>query len=244
MNTTLTIVIPAYNESRRIIKTLNEIDEYILHREPADYLVLVVDDGCLDDTKEVVSSWIKDKSKNKGCFKVISYSPNKGKGYAVREGFSNTNTDLVLYTDADGASPIQEVEKLLSAINEGFDLACGSRVLKGDGNTVEMSFKRRFVGFTFQCILKLFGLAPLKDTQCGFKLFKIDVAKKLAQNRKCFNYSFDIEYLFLAKKFGYKIKEVPINWYHVKGSKVSIFRDSIKMLIEVLEIRFMYKYNW
>ena len=245
MNKTLTIIIPAFNESKRIKKTLNEIDEYISSNSFSHlYQVVVVDDGGLDNIKELVNSWIEKECKNKSVFKVLSYLPNHGKGYAVKEGFLNATSDLILYTDADGASPIKEVEKLLHWIDNGYDVACGSRILQDKSSQVEMSFKRRIIGFVFHLILVLLRLASLRDTQCGFKLFQRDVAKKLAESQKCFNYSFDIEYLFLSRKLGYKIKEVPINWYHVHGSKVSILKDSIAMLIEVLKIRFCYKYNF
>ena len=244
MNKSLTIVIPAFNESKRILKTLNDIDAYTSKiSTPNLFEIIIINDGSTDNTAEVVTKWIENESKNKNNFKLLSYLPNKGKGYAVREGFFKVNSDLVLYTDADGASPIQEIEKLLFYIDQGFDVAIGSRVLKDKDTKVAMSFTRRFTGRIFHLILSVLGLATLEDTQCGFKLFKASVAKKLAENQKCFNYSFDIEYLFLLKKFGYKVKEVPVNWHHVEGSKVNIFTDSIKMLMEVLKIRFIYKYN-
>ena len=244
MNIALTIVIPAFNESKRITKTLNDIDNYINKiSKPNLFQIIVVDDGSTDSTSNVVNDWIQNKSKNKKCFQLISHMPNKGKGYAVNQGFLKASNSLVLYTDADGASPIEEVEKLLFWINEGCDVAIGSRILKGKDAKVTMSFTRRFTGRIFHLVLSSLGLAGLKDTQCGFKLFKTYVAKKLAENQKCLNYSFDIEYLFLLKEFDYKVKEVPINWCHVEGSKVNIFKDSIKMFIEVLKIRFTYKYN-
>ncbi len=244
MNETLTIVIPAFNESKRIYKTLDDIDSYINKISKPDFFqIIIVNDGSTDNTTDVVNNWSQNESKNKKCFQLVSYMPNRGKGYAVREGFLKVSTDLVLYTDADGAAPIEEIEKLQKAINEGFDLVIGSRILKDSTSEVSMSFTRRFSGRIFHSVLSMFDLARVKDTQCGFKLFKSSLAKKSAQNQKCFGFSFDIEYLFLAKKWGYKIKEVPINWYHVEGSKVNIFRDSVKMLIEVLKIRFLYKYN-
>ena len=240
----LTIVIPAFNESGRILKYLRDIDEYIT-RQPTKSLfsVIVINDGSLDDTKGIVSSWIRDESNNKSCFELVSYIPNRGKGYAVKEGFLRASSDLVMYTDADGASPIKEVGKLLSCINDGYDVACGSRILKSEETKVKMGLKRRAVGFVFHLILKFLGLADLRDTQCGFKLFKTSAAKKIIEKQKCFNYSFDVEYLFLANYLGYKIKEVAINWYHIEGSQINLLKDSIKMLLEVLKIRFVYKYN-
>lgn len=244
MNQTLTIVIPAYNESKRIIKNLESIDKYITRRcVESLFKVLIVDDGSTDDTKEVVENWIKGQSVNKTNFSLTSHKPNRGKGYTVKKGFSAATTDLVMYTDADGASPIEEVEKLIHSINNGYDVACGSRILKGKDVEVTIGIKRRFIGLIFHMILRLLGLADLKDTQCGFKLFKTFAARKIVESQRCFGYSFDVEYLFLAKNLGFKIKEVPVNWYHVEGSKVNLLRDSIKMLLEVLKIRFLNKYN-
>lgn len=242
MQQTLTIVIPAYNESKRILKNLIEIDDYISEKSLKDSVqTIIVNDGSNDDTYEVVNNWISKESKNH--FSIVSYTENKGKGYAIKTGFLKSNSDLILYTDADGASHIEEMEKLLNVINQGFDVACGSRVLQNDSSNVKMAVKRRLIGLIFHIILSTLGLDFIQDTQCGFKLFRSEVAKRLANTQKCFNFSFDIEYLFLAKRFGYKIIEVPINWYHVKGSKVNLIIDSIKMLIEVLKIRFIYEYN-
>ncbi len=241
MNESLTIIIPAYNESQRIVSYLSKIDSYTSKNKNIN--VLVINDGSTDNTDKIVTDWIKEKSTNKSHFEIISHFPNRGKGFAVCEGFKKAKGDLILYTDADGASPIEEVEKLLYWMNNGADVVCGSRVLKSEGTKVEMSFKRRFTGLIFHLILRLCGLANLRDTQCGFKIFKKEVAKNLVTLQQCFNYSFDIEYLFLANKLGYKIKEIPVNWYHVEGSKVNLVKDSIKMLIEVLKIRFVYKYN-
>ena len=240
----LSIIVPSYNESERILPTLADIDEYITNASNSLFIsVVVVNDGSLDNTADVVSNWIDQHSKNKKNFSLINYLPNKGKGYAIREGFSKADSDFVLYTDADGASPIEEIDKLLYWAQSGFDIVCGSRILKADNVKVEMGLKRRFTGLIFHLILKSFGLAEIKDTQCGFKLFKKNIAKKLVETQKCFNYSFDIEYLLLAKKYGYKIKEVPVNWSHMEGSKINLLRDSITMLLEVLKIRFIYKYN-
>ncbi len=244
MNHALTIIIPAYNESKRILKSLNDIDVFILSNSLSNFWkVIVVNDGSIDETEKVVNDWVKENCKNKECYSLISYLPNKGKGFAVKEGFLNANTELVLYTDADGACPIEEVKKLLECIDSGFDVVAGSRILKDEKSKVKMTLKRRFIGWCFHMILSTLNLASIEDTQCGFKLFKTRAAKKIISKQQCFNYSFDIEYLFLSKLLGYKIKEVPVNWYHVKGSKVNLYVDSIKMFIEVLKIRFLYKYN-
>lgn len=241
----VSIVIPSYNESERIIAYLDLIKDYISSSMKTRIEeVIIVNDGSKDNTEEVVSNWIESlELQEKEKFSVVGYGQNQGKGFAVREGFLQSSSDFIMYTDADGASPIEEIEKLLLGVSSGYDVCCGSRVLKDESVKVKMSFNRRFTGFVFHIILQILGLAELQDTQCGFKLFKKEVAKKLAKEQKCFNFSFDIEYLFLSKKYGYKIKEIPINWNHVKGSKVNVIVDSLKMLYEVLKIRFIYKYN-
>ena len=151
---TLTVVIPAYNEAKRIISTLSKIDEYIsLNRKASVLKVKIINDGSLDNTASAVTGWIEKISKNKDCFSVESYFPNKGKGYAVSHGFHNITTDFVMYCDADGASPIEEVEKLIYFAENGFDVVCGSRILKGDDVKVSMGVKRRSVGFVFHMIL-------------------------------------------------------------------------------------------
>lgn len=238
----LTILIPAYNETNRITSSLDKIDEYISKKNNL-IKVLIVNDGSTDDTELKVNTWIQKNSKNKDDFELLSYTPNRGKGYAIREGFLKINTDVVLYTDADCASPVEESERLVGFLKDGYDIICGSRILRNNNTKVKMSFMRRCVGFVFHTFLFLLGLANLKDTQCGFKLFKTPAAKKIATSQQCFNYSFDVEYLYLAKKFGYKIKEVSVNWQEISGSKVNVLRDSIKMLIGILKIRFVYKYN-
>lgn len=244
MQQSLTILIPSFNESKRIKKSLNDIDFFISQQSNKSIYVIVVNDGSKDNTKHVVNNWIENESKNRNCFKLIGYENNKGKGYAIKEGILNASSDLILYTDADGAAPIKEVEKLIYWIEKGnFDIAVGSRVLQDENSKTEMSFNRKFVGRIFHTILKILGLAPVYDTQCGFKLFKTSAAKKLTEYQQCFGFSFDIEYLYLAKKLGYKVKEVPINWHHIEGSKVSVIRDSMKMFLEIIKIRFLNKYN-
>lgn len=239
---TLSIIIPAYNEESRITPCLEDINNNLDNINFQVQEVVVVSDGSKDKTIEVVKNWINTRATNKQIFKILSKNINQGKGSSVKEGFLYFNSDWVLYTDADGATPILEINKLSEYI-DNFDVICGSRVLKEDGTLVDMTLKRRFIGFVFHTILEILGLAKIKDTQCGFKLFKKDIAKDIVRNQKCLNFSFDIEYLYLTRKKGCKIKEVPVCWTEIEGSKVNLILDSIKMLIEVLKIRLIYKYN-
>lgn len=244
MNKTLTIVIPAYNESKRISYTLVNIDEYISKNLKFESIkVIIVNDGSLDNTSCIVTSWIKNESKNKKCFELIEYSQNKGKGYAVKTGFLHASSDLVIFTDADGASPIKEIEKLLYWVENNYDIVCGSKYINNKEVGIKRKFARKFSGYCFQIFLLLLGMAVVKDTQCGFKLFKLPVAKKLATNQKCHGFSFDVEYLYLAKKYEYKIKEVAVSSINKKGSTIRFLIDPIKIIIDVLKIKFFYKYN-
>lgn len=240
----LTIIIPAYNESKRIIPTLLSIDSYIGTKSVENLVhVIVVNDGSKDDTEGVVRKWIKSICRNKESFELVSYQKNQGKGFAVREGIERANSDLILYIDADGSIPITELGKLIQEIDIGFDVVCGSKFLTGDNTSVKMKLNRRIADMIFHLILKLLRLNILKDTQCGFKLFKAEIAKTLATNQKCFNYAFDIEYLFLAKKCGYKIKEVPVSSHHQEGSKLNLVVDGLRMLIDIFKIKFIHDYN-
>src|SRR3989338_4908484 len=170
MTITITIIIPAYNESQRISRTLFEIDAYITKTSSQNQIkVITVDDGSIDNTENVVKNWIKDRCINKQCFETISYLPNHGKVYAVREGFLKAESDVVLYTDADGACSINELEKLMLWLDRGFDITCGSRILKNDISEVKMSFKRRLSGLVFHSILKFFGLASPKTFKIEWK---------------------------------------------------------------------------
>ena len=228
----LTIVIPAYNEESRLPKTLDSIFAYMANK---DYLyeIIVVDDGSQDNTSEIVKAY----SEYPHNLKLIRQDTNHGKGYAVRKGIEKAKGEYVIFNDADGASPIEEIEKLQKAISNGADIAIGSRALKE--SNVSDSLFRKILGIGFNKLIKIIILKGFQDTQCGFKLFKTDCAKCIFDKLILIGFSFDVEVLFIAKKIGYKIEEVPISWQAIPGTKLNPIIDAPIMLLAIIKIRIM-----
>lgn len=227
----VSIVIPAYNEEHRLLATLASVYDFFSVQN-IDIEIIVVSDGSTDQTTNLV----KDYSTSHPCVKLIDYANNKGKGYAVRTGVLAADGNLILINDADGSSPIQEFERLNSAIKGGADIAIGSRAKRNTHTKVRALAYRTYIGNTFNNIVQSILLPGIEDTQCGFKLLKRDVARNIFSCSLVDGYAFDVEILYLARSKGYRIEEVSINWTNAAGSKVNIWTDSIKMLIEVLKI--------
>ncbi|MBX9691233.1 MAG: glycosyltransferase family 2 protein [Cyanobacteria bacterium] len=227
----ISIVIPAYNEERRLPSTLSAVHKY-LAGSGRTFEIIIVDDGSVDSTFEYVDSFAES---HEGV-RVLSYMPNKGKGHAVRIGMLAAQGEAVLFDDADGSSPIEEVEKLLTKINSGADVAIGSRAKPGEERTVKALAYRKYIGNTFNLIVQSLLLPGIMDTQCGFKMFKQAVAKDVFSVARQDGFAFDVEVLYISKLRGYSLEEVPINWANVEGSKVNVFSDSPKMLIDVIRI--------
>jgi len=228
----LSVIIPSYNEEKRLPATLFDIDKY-LSLQNYEYEILVVDDGSKDKTIEVVKNLIS-KIKN---LKVLSYGENKGKGYAVKFGMLGAQGEYRLFTDADNSTTINQVEKMWPYFKEGYDVVIGSRDVRGAVLDPPQPMHRRILGEVFGLFTKvLAGTWGLNDTQCGFK----GLTKRAADNifPKCIidRFAFDPEMLFLAKKFRYKIKEMPIRWKNDLESKVK-FKSMVKMGIDILKIR-------
>ena len=228
----LSVIIPSYNEEKRLPATLFDIDKY-LSLQNYEYEILVVDDGSKDKTIDVVKNLIS-KIKN---LKVLSYGENKGKGYAVKFGMLGAQGEYRLFTDADNSTTINQVEKMWPYFKEGYDVVIGSRDVRGAVLDPPQPMHRRILGEVFGLFTKvLAGTWGLNDTQCGFK----GLTKRAADNifPKCIidRFAFDPEMLFLAKKFRYKIKEMPIRWKNDLESKVK-FKSMVKMGIDILKIR-------
>jgi dolichyl-phosphate beta-glucosyltransferase len=229
--TELSVVIPAYNEERRLPKTLDSVYQY-LSGLGKEFEIVVVDDGSLDTTASVVEGYAATRPQ----IRLLSYSPNKGKGHAVRVGMLAARGELILFDDADGSSPIHEERLLTDAIAGGYDLAIASRAKPDDNRTVKALPYRKYIGNAFNMIVQCLLLPGLYDTQCGFKIFKREVAHDLFSVAHLNGFAFDVEVLFIARLRGYKVSEIPINWSNVEGSKVNVLLDSPKMLLEVLWI--------
>ena len=168
---------------------------------------------------------------------MLTYPANRGKGYAVRFGMFNARGRYLLFNDADGASPIPEVERLFAAIEDGADVAIGSRAMFSRETDVQTVWYRKFLGRVFNAYVNIIILPGIADTQCGFKMFSRKAAKFIFRRQKAERFSFDVELLYLARKAGYVIAEVPINWTNVAGSKVNLVKDSLAMGWDLTKFR-------
>ncbi len=226
------MVVPAFNEEARLPRTLARLVEYY-DAQSYPYDVIVVSDGSKDGTVKVV----QDFSQVHPTVVLLEYAPNHGKGYAVRTGILAAKGNLILFCDADLATPQEETEKLLPHIQSGADIAIGSRPLRESKLEVRQPLYREFAGRSFNRAVQLLAVKGIDDTQCGFKLFKRDVAQDIFSRTKVDGYGFDFESLMIARDLGYRIDEVPIRWAHQEGSKVNLLRDGIRMLSELVKLR-------
>ena len=228
----LSIVIPAYNESARIGQTLERVLACV-DRQGWDAEVLVVDDGSEDRTVEIVRGWMERSTR----LRLVRNVGNRGKGYSVRNGLLQAAGEVVMFTDADLSAPMEEAERLLAAIQEGADVAIGSRWMDRTRQTIHQPLYRRFFGRCFNWVTRTVMGLPFKDTQCGFKAFKREAAQVIFRLQRIERWGFDPEVLFIARKLGYTIREVPVTWGHDERSRMSYLRDGLKMLEEMAAIR-------
>lgn len=228
----LSIVIPAYNEEFRIEATIRDIVGYC-RSGGRSFEVILVDDGSRDGTTSVGRLLSEELQE----VRLIRLAANHGKGYAVRTGVVNAVGRTILFADADGATPIGEIERLESALEAGADMAVGSRALRASGVQVQAKLYRHLIGRTFHFLVEWLADAGVKDTQCGFKLFHSRVAQDLFSCMRMNGYSFDVEVLVMARRRRYRVAEVPVNWTHQPGSKVRLTLDSLRMALDLLRIR-------
>jgi glycosyltransferase involved in cell wall biosynthesis len=228
----LSIVIPAYNESARIEQTLERVMACV-DGQGWDAEVLVVDDGSTDRTVEIIHAWMERYPR----LHLIQNEGNRGKGYSVRNGLLQAAGEVVMFTDADLSAPMEEAERLLAAIRDGADVAIGSRWMDRTRQTIHQPLYRRFFGRCFNGVTRTVMGLPFKDTQCGFKAFKRAAAQVIFRLQRIERWGFDPEILFIARKLGYNIREVPVTWGHDERSRMSYLRDGMKMLEEMAAIR-------
>jgi len=226
------IVIPAYNESARIALTLEKVLAHV-RSEKWNAEIIVVNDGSRDDTASVV----RECALQNPNVHLLENPGNRGKGYSVRHGMLHASGDYLLFTDADLSSPIEEAGKLFDALRLGADVAIGSRWLDSGTQTARQSLFRQMLGRAFNLALRMILNLGFKDTQCGFKAFKLEAARAVFPRQRIEGWGFDPELLFLAKKFKLKVSEVPVSWAHDHRSKISPVRDGMRMGVELLKIR-------
>jgi dolichyl-phosphate beta-glucosyltransferase len=226
------IIIPAYNETARIGSALTQVLHCVRERNwPAE--ILVVNDGSVDDTTAVVQRFAAANPQ----VRLIENGENRGKGYSVRHGVLSASGDIVMFTDADLSSPIEEAELLFSALRGGADIAIGSRWLDRTRQTTHQPLYRQFFGRCFNGVTRLVMGLPFADTQCGFKAFRRQAAQTVFQLQRIERWGFDPELLFIALKRGYTVREVPVTWGHDERSRISYLKDGWKMLEEIVHIR-------
>jgi len=226
----ISIIIPAFNEAERLPETLKRIVAFIKAQRFITELI-VVDNASSDATKEIVMEFC-----SRYPFMKYLHQPIRGKGAAVRTGILCSHGDYLLICDADLAVPLDEISKFLPAQLGDYDIAIGSREAEGAKRHGE-PFYRHLMGRVFNAIVRTLLLPGILDTQCGFKCFRRDIAHELFSMGRINGWSFDVEVLYIARLKGYRIAEVPVNWYYGEKSKVSPVRDTWLMLKEVLYIR-------
>ncbi len=229
----LSIVIPAFNEEQRLPKAIEQIGAFLSAR-PLRAEILVVDDGSSDATPDLIESY---REKYPGL-RLISNGRNRGKGYSVRHGVLEARGEIVLFSDADLSTPIEEADKLLVALREkGYDAAIGSRALDRSQIVVHQSAFREQAGNLFNRLVRRIAGIDFSDTQCGFKAFRRERTAIIFEQQRIERFGFDPEILFLAKRHGLRVAEIPVRWSHDSGTKVNVVADGIQMFLDLLVIR-------
>jgi dolichyl-phosphate beta-glucosyltransferase len=237
-------IIPAYNESERLAISLPKVFDYIRERQ-LQAEVIVVNDGSTDGTAEVTRSFASRRRE----IRLLENPGNRGKGYSVRNGMLHANGDVLLFTDADLSSPIYEATKLFAAIEQGADVAIGSRWLQSALQTERQPWYRQVYGRLFNLGLQMVLGLSYRDTQCGFKAFTRAAVQTVFCRQRIERWGFDPELLFLSDKFELRTVEVPVEWSHDHRSKINPLRDGLKMGLEMLNVRWndlrgLYRHPW
>lgn len=231
-NPLLSIIIPAYREEKRIGASLDRIFSFL---DSQGYIseVLVVDDGSPDDTVRVTAEAATGRSN----FRIIQNETNRGKGACVRRGMLEARGRYLLFSDADLSTPIEETTRFLEKMSDGYAVVIASRALRESRIVIFQPWYRQIIGKTFNRIVRILLVRGLCDTQCGFKMFTREAAKTIFPLQKIERFAFDVEILFLARKFGYRIFETPVTWQDSPFTTVKIAGDSFSMFAALLRIR-------
>lgn len=235
-NIQLSVVLPAYNEEKRLSKTLETVTAYLRQRQGKSEII-VVSDGSTDQTVAIAKSF----NQNQLPIRVLHNKKNRGKGATVRRGVAAAQGEWVLFSDADMSTPIEEIVKLEKVMMDGADVVIASRALTGSDISDHQPFYREWMGKTFNLLVQSIVLPGLQDTQCGFKMFKRDIARKVFLALTIPGFGFDVEMLYLAKRAGAEIQEVPVSWHNVLDSKVSPLRHATQMFLDLFRVRWRHR---
>lgn len=231
----ISIIVPAYNEEARLGNTIARILEYMDSNELSGELI-IVDDGSTDNTPDIARQQLA--RNGNVCSRVIEYGENRGKGYAVREGLKAATGEIALFSDADLSTPIDELPKLAEPIRrDEYDVTFGSRALDRSLIGTHQPWRREQGGKVMNLIIRLMSGLKFADTQCGFKAFKMEKFRPLLDSFTIDRFGFDVEFLYVAQRHGLRLKEIPVRWNNVEGSKVDVIRDTRRMFTELAEIR-------
>lgn len=217
----ISIVVPAYNEARRILPSLQRIFAYMDAAHP-DFELLVVDDGSSDGTAETVRQSFGERRE----LQILGYGDNRGKGFAVRYGALRAQGELVLFSDADLSTPIEDLDKMLPLMDKGYDLVIGSRAHAQSDIREHQRIFREAAGKLFNVFVRLIVRLPFHDTQCGFKLFRRDAMRAVLDNLAIDRFAFDVELIAVAQALGCRIADVPVVWVNSPESTVSFWRGA------------------
>jgi dolichyl-phosphate beta-glucosyltransferase len=232
MEESISFVIPAYNEEALIAATLKESCEFFKSHFKR-FEVIVIDDGSSDATVSIVLEFMKTVPQ----LKLIKNERNQGKGFSVRRGIEEADCELILFSDADLSTPLDEVFKLMREIERCADVAIGSRALPESNIIKSQQFHRRNMGKIFNVLVQILLFRGIYDTQCGFKCFRKTAAKRIAARQRLSRFCFDVEMLYIARKMKYIVKETPVRWINREQSRVAVVKDSLNMFCDLFRIR-------
>ncbi len=230
----ISVIIPAYNEAKRITPTIRDIVEYLDQVSPKDYEILIVLDGSKDNTLNIVTELAQEYK----AIRIIHNVVNRGKGAVVRQGILESIGEYVLFMDADNSTRIQELDAMLPVLKQGTEIVIGSRDMKESKVEIHQAWYKELLGDLGNWWIQILLVGGIQDTQCGFKAFSGIAARRIFEKVSMRGWSFDIEVLALARYFGYSIKEMPVIWYNDDSSHVTL-----KDYIAVLRDTFIIKYR-
>lgn len=229
----LSIVIPVYNEEKRIGPTVEKLLAY-LNTQTYSREIILVDDGSTDHGIELAVRLLKEGGE---ICRALSYGENRGKGYALKEGMTKSYGEYVLFTDADLSTPIEELDQMWGWFEQGFEVVQGSRKMPGAAVERHQPWLRENMGKVFTALSNLIAEVKVSDVTCGFKAYRGDVARHLYGLQQLYDWSFDAEVIHIARKQGFRLKEVPVHWRDESGTKVHLLRDTVRSFQGLLRIR-------